>query len=74
MTVDGQQKILDAERLKRTYAFHSLLLKDARLAFGSEWTVAPLSPVEGIYAAVTRRTLDEKKRKDGFLMKRLKLK
>ncbi|MBE3111568.1 MAG: amidohydrolase family protein, partial [Acidobacteria bacterium] len=33
----------------------------ATLAFGSDWTVAPLSPVLGIYAAVTRRTLDGKK-------------
>jgi len=33
----------------------------ATLAFGSDWTVAPLSPILGIYAAVTRRTLDGKK-------------
>ena len=30
------------------------------LAFGTDWDVAPLNPLEGIYAAVTRRTLDEK--------------
>ena len=30
------------------------------LAFGSDWTVAPLDPLLGIYAAVTRRTLDGK--------------
>jgi predicted amidohydrolase YtcJ len=30
------------------------------LTFGSDWTVAPLSPLQGIYAAVTRRTLDDK--------------
>ena len=29
-------------------------------AAGSDWTVAPLSPLLGIYAAVTRRTLDGK--------------
>src|SRR5205085_2159060 len=29
-------------------------------AFGSDWTVAPLDPVLGIYAAATRRTLDGK--------------
>ena len=29
-----------------------------RLCFGSDWTVAPLNPLLGIYAAVTRRTLD----------------
>jgi len=30
------------------------------LTFGSDWSVAPLKPIEGIYAAVTRRTLDDK--------------
>ncbi len=53
-------KRLEDERLKRTYPFRSLLEKNARLTFGSDWTVAPLTPLEGIYAAVTRRTLDEK--------------
>src|SRR6185312_17332208 len=48
------------ERTKGTYAFRSLLDSGARLAFGSDWTVAPLDPMSGIYAAVTRRTLDGK--------------
>jgi predicted amidohydrolase YtcJ len=30
----------------------------ATLAFGSDWTVAPIDPLLGLYAAVTRRTLD----------------
>jgi len=47
-------------RIKSTYAFRSLLDTHARLAFGSDWTVAPLDPILGIYAAVTRRTLDGK--------------
>jgi hypothetical protein len=42
------------------YAFRSLLGSGAHLAFGSDWTVAPLDPILGIYAAVTRRTLDGK--------------
>jgi len=49
---------LDTARLRGTYAFRSLLDADAHLAFGSDWTVAPLDPIQGIYAAVTRRTLD----------------
>ena len=53
-------KRLDDARLKRTYAFKSLLDTKAMLTFGSDWTVAPLKPLEGIYAAVTRRTLDDK--------------
>ncbi len=51
---------LDTARLRGTYAFRSLLNSQARLAFGSDWTVAPLDPLLGIYAAVTRRTLDGK--------------
>ena len=53
-------KRLDNARLKGTYAFKSLLDAGAPLTFGSDWTVAPLKPLEGIYAAVTRRTLDDK--------------
>ncbi len=47
-------------RIKTTYAFRTLLDSDAPLAFGSDWTVAPLDPMLGVYAAVTRRTLDDK--------------
>jgi predicted amidohydrolase YtcJ len=47
-------------RIKTTYAFRSLLDEKARLAFGSDWFVAPPTPLEGIYAAVTRRTLDDR--------------
>ncbi|HEU5164195.1 MAG TPA: amidohydrolase [Chitinophagaceae bacterium] len=59
---DGRwaHKRLDDERLKGTYAFKSLLDAKATLTFGSDWTVAPLKPLQGIYAAVTRRTLDDK--------------
>ena len=47
------------KRIATTYAFRSLLDAKARLAFGSDWSVAPATPLEGIYAAVTRRTLDD---------------
>jgi hypothetical protein len=53
-------KRLDDARLKGTYAFKSLLDAKAGLTFGSDWPVAPATPLEGIYAAVTRRTLDDK--------------
>ena len=57
---DGRwaERVIGAERAKWTYAFRSLLDARARLAFGSDWFVAPPIPLEGIYAAVTRRTLD----------------
>lgn len=59
---DGRwaEKRIGPERIKTTYAFRSLLDNGARLAFGSDWTVAPIDPLLGIYAAVTRRTLDDK--------------
>ena len=59
---DGRwaEKRIGPERIKTTYAFRSLLDNGAHLAFGSDWTVAPMDPILGIYAAVTRRTLDEK--------------
>ncbi|MEP6704289.1 MAG: amidohydrolase [Acidobacteriota bacterium] len=53
-------KRLDEKRLKGTYAFRSLLDSGAVLAFGSDSPVAPINPLFGIYAAVTRRTLDDK--------------
>ena len=59
---DGRwaEKVIGHERAKTTYAFRSLRETGARLAFGSDWPVAPATPLEGIYAAVTRRTLDDK--------------
>ena len=53
-------KRLDEKRLKGTYAFRTLLDTGAVLAFGSDSPVASLNPVFGVYAAVTRRTLDDK--------------
>ncbi|MEK6612220.1 MAG: amidohydrolase [Gemmatimonadota bacterium] len=59
---DGRwvDKVIGPERAKGTYAFKSLLDTRAQLAFGSDWFVAPPTPLMGIYGAVTRRTLDEK--------------
>ncbi len=59
---DGRwaDRVIGAERAKGTYAFKSLLDSGAKLAFGSDWFVAPPTPLEGIYAATTRRTLDDR--------------
>jgi predicted amidohydrolase YtcJ len=59
---DGRwvEKRIGPERIKTTYAFRTLLDTDAPLAFGSDWNIAPLDPMLGVYAAVTRRTLDGK--------------
>jgi predicted amidohydrolase YtcJ len=48
------------ERARMAYAFKSFVDAGVRLCFGSDWTVAPLDPIQGIYAAVTRATLDGK--------------
>ncbi|MGA2577296.1 MAG: amidohydrolase [Bryobacteraceae bacterium] len=59
---DGRwaEKRIGPERAKGTYAFRALLDSGAVLAFGSDWDVAPMQPLIGIYAAATRRTLDGK--------------
>ena len=46
------------ERAKFAYAFRSLLDAGAIVTFGSDWSVAPLNPLLGIHAAVTRRIAD----------------
>lgn len=58
---DGRwaEDVIGTERAQTTYAFRSLLDSGARVAFGSDWYVAPAAPLLGIYAAVTRRTIDE---------------
>lgn len=54
------------DRIKRTYAFRTFLDNGVHLAFGTDWSVAPLSPMWTIYAAVTRATLDGKN-PDGWI-------
>jgi len=53
-------KRIGPDRARGTYAFRTLLDTGATLAFGTDWNVAPLDPLSGIAAAVTRRTLDGK--------------
>jgi hypothetical protein len=57
---DGRwaEKRIGPERIRSTYAFRTLMDHGAVLAFGSDWTVAPMDVRMGLYAALTRRTLD----------------
>lgn len=59
---DGRwaEAVIGHKRSETTYAFRSLLDTGATLALGSDWSVAPASVVEGLYACVTRATLDDK--------------
>jgi len=59
---DGRwaEPLIGQERMQTTHAYRSLLENNARLVFGSDWFVAPPDPIKGIYAAVTRATLDGK--------------
>jgi hypothetical protein len=58
---DGRwaDRVIGPKRSETTYAFRELIDSGAHVAFGSDWFVAPAKPLLGIYAAVTRRTLDD---------------
>lgn len=49
------EKRVGYERCRGTYAWRSLLNTGAKLAFGTDYQVEPLNPMEGLYAAVTRK-------------------
>ena len=72
---DGRwaEKRIGRERARTTYAFRTFLDHGVRLAFGSDWTVAPLNPMLGLYAAVTRATLDGKNPNGWFPEQKLSL-
>lgn len=57
---DGRWAIkrIGDKRCRTTYPFKSFLDNGVKMCFGSDWTVAPINPLLGIYAAVTRRTTD----------------
>jgi predicted amidohydrolase YtcJ len=72
---DGRwaEKRIGLERSKTTYAFRTFLDNGVRLALGTDWPVAPLNPLETIYAAVTRATLDGKHPEGWFPEQKLKV-
>jgi predicted amidohydrolase YtcJ len=62
------------DRASRTYAFRTLLNHGVRLAFGTDWEVAPLNPMLTLYAATTRATLDGKNPDGWFPEQKLTIK
>jgi predicted amidohydrolase YtcJ len=65
---DGRwaEKRLGHDRARYSYAWRSFIDHGVTLAFGTDWSVAPLNPILGLYAAVTRATLDGKN-PDGWI-------
>jgi predicted amidohydrolase YtcJ len=49
------EKRIGTERSKGAYAWRSLIDAGSILAFGTDYQVEPLNPMEGLYAAVTRK-------------------
>jgi predicted amidohydrolase YtcJ len=49
------EKRIGTERSKGAYAWRSLVDAGSILAFGTDYQVEPLNPMEGLYAAVTRK-------------------
>ena len=64
-------KRIGNDLLSRSYAFKTLLESGANVTFGSDWTVAPLNPMLGMYAAVTRRTRDGKNQEGWFPLEKI---
>jgi len=65
---DGRwaEKRLGHQRARYSYAWRSFLDHGVTLAFGTDWPVAPLNPMLGLSAAVTRATADGKN-PDGWI-------
>lgn len=49
------EKRIGMERCKGAYAWQKFLDAGVHIAFGTDWAVEPIDPLEGLYAAVTRK-------------------
>jgi len=49
------EKRIGLERCRGAYAWQRLLQSGANVAFGTDWAVEPIDPLEGLYGAVTRK-------------------
>ena len=52
------EKLIGSKRIKDFYSFKTMLNSGLKLCFGSDWSVATMDPILGIYVAVTRDTSD----------------
>lgn len=60
------ENFIGKARSRYTYAFNSFLENEIKLCFGSDWTVAPMSAIAGIYAASGRKTSNGKNENGWF--------
>jgi predicted amidohydrolase YtcJ len=72
---DGRwaERRIGRDRASRSYALRSFLDHGVRVAFGTDWPVAPLDPMLTLAAATTRATLDGKHPGGWFPEQRLTL-
>ncbi len=54
------ERKIGKDRAKLTYPFKSLIEAGAKICFGSDFPIAPMNALLGIYAAVTRQTSNGK--------------
>ena len=65
------EKRIGTERSRWAYAWKSLADSGAKLAFGTDYSVEPLNPMEGLYAAVTRKDRKGEKGDGWFPMEKI---
>ncbi|WP_333839963.1 amidohydrolase [Novosphingobium sp.] len=72
---DGRWAVrrIGPERLRTSFAVGSVVRSGAHVCFGSDWPVAPLDPLTGLYAAVMRETIDGKNPKGWYPEQRITL-
>ena len=67
------EKRIGTERSRWAYAWKSLADSGAKLAFGTDYSVEPLNPMEGLYAAVTRKDRKGEEGDGWFPMEKLSM-
>ena len=55
----AETRIGHARAVEGAYAWRSLLNAGAKVIFGTDFSVEPMAPVEGVYSAVTRQSREE---------------
>jgi predicted amidohydrolase YtcJ len=67
------EKRIGTERSRWAYAWKSLADSGAQIAFGTDYSVEPLNPMEGLYAAVTRKDRKGEEGDGWFPMEKLSM-